>query len=211
MNSGSIPVELQSLLAKLYFLSQIKSGKKPLISNMTFVEKDSWTGWFFRKWHSETRDTCVSEIDKIIEETINVIEIHKHNKNHLTILINALSGSKVGIKSMMTTYRDDPKIIGRIKVQTDNIDIQLNLYRHLIKGYEKNKKTLDTLDIEKILDNEKNKNSEKSDVDSYINFSSNNNKELFQSNKYLHERKPRKNVKPLRRPNTQLSNDNNTE
>lgn len=135
MTNESIPVGLQSLLVKHYFLSQIKSGNKPLISNMTFVESNSWTGWFFRSWHNETRYTCMSDIDKIIDETIDIIKIHKNNKKFLMLVINALSETRIGIQTMLYTYCNDPKIKGRIKVQLDNIDLQLDKYRDLITSF----------------------------------------------------------------------------
>ena len=134
-NSESIPVGVQSLLSKLYFLAQINGGKKPCMSDMSLVESSSWIGSFHRWWNSEDRKTVITDIKQIITETIDALKQHKNNMEFLKLIINALANARVGVESMLTTYRDDPSIIGRIKVQLANMDLQLENYRHFIKGY----------------------------------------------------------------------------
>lgn len=141
MSSESIPVGLQLLLSKHYFLAQITRGKKPCMSNMTLVDASSWMGSFYRRWHGESRKTLMSDIEKIIDETIDYINTHSGQKDFLVLIINAMSGTRVGIESMTTTYRDDPEMLGRIQVQLTNIDLQLNKHQYLIKGYNKIEKT----------------------------------------------------------------------
>jgi len=136
-HNNSIPVGLQDLLTKLDFLAQITRGCKPCMTNMTFVESDSWAGSFYRRyWVKETRKSVISDIEKIVGKTIDSINAHKDTP-FLNIIINALSEAKVGIESLRVTYRDDPEIKSRVSVQLKNIDLQLDAHRHLIKGYDK--------------------------------------------------------------------------
>lgn len=136
MTSESIPVGLQTLLAKHYFLAQIQRGYKPCITNMTLIDASSWSGAIYRAWFGESRKTAISDIEKIISETIDSISIHIHNNAFLRLIINALASTRVGLETMTTTYRSDPDMIGRLKVQLTNIDLQLEEYRPLIKGYK---------------------------------------------------------------------------
>lgn len=146
---NSIPVGLQSLLAKLDFIGQIRGGSKACMSNMTFVDDDSWIGSFYRRfWVKESRKTVISDIEKIINETIESIKVHKDTV-FLKLIINSLSEARIGIDSMKVTYRDDPNIKSRISVQLKNIDIQLEMHRHLIKGYQTGPKVVKDMKIHK--------------------------------------------------------------
>jgi hypothetical protein len=137
--SESIPVGLQTLLAKLNFLAQINRGYKPCISNMTLVDGSSWWGTLWRGWYyGENKKTVMAEISKIVNETIDAITTHKHREEFLKLIVNALANTRVGIESMKTTYRNSPETISNLDVQLTNIDLQLNRYRYLIKGYQHN-------------------------------------------------------------------------
>lgn len=138
--NNSIPVGLQSLLAKLNFLSQITRGHKPCMSDMTLVEATSWTGSFHRMWTGESRKTVIAEIEKIISETIEAIGIHSDTE-FLQLIVNSLSETRIGIETLKITYRGDPEMLSRIKVQLTNIDLQLDVFRDLIKGYKRRGKS----------------------------------------------------------------------
>lgn len=151
MSSESIPVGLQTLLAKHYFLAQITRGYKPCMTNMTLIDASSWWGSFCRTWYGESRKTVISDIEKIVSETIDSISTHKHREEFLRLIINALARTRVGLESMTTTYRSDPDMIGRLRVQLTNIDLQLDKYRGLIKGYSETGPEVDARE-ERIID-----------------------------------------------------------
>jgi len=141
MSSESIPVGLRSLLSKHYFLAQVKAGIIPNMSDSSFTDTTSWVGkWggkFWRFWwYKEDRNTVMSDIENLITDTIDAINTHKDREAFLRLIINALASTRVGLHSMTTTYRDDPALIGRLQVQLTNIDLQLEKYRYLIKGYD---------------------------------------------------------------------------
>lgn len=150
MSSESIPVGLRSLLSKHYFLAQISHNQKPCLSNMTLIDSSSWTGALYRFWYGESRKTGISDIENIISQTIDAIATHKNKPAFLRLIINALASTRVGLESMITTYRDDPAMIGRLQVQLTNIDLQLEEHRDLIKGYSKSSE--DGKTIEKAVD-----------------------------------------------------------
>ena len=131
----TIPTGLQSLLVELDFLSQIQRGKKPLLDFMVLVENDEWLKRFQKWWHGENKDTIMSKIENIVNRTVDAIVDHK-NTAYIGILVNKLSDAKEGIASLLVTYGSFPKTIARINVQLQNIDLQLERYRHLIKGYK---------------------------------------------------------------------------
>lgn len=158
MSSESIPVGLRSLLGKLYFLAQIKAGEKPCMSNMTIVDGDTWTGAFYRFFKGEDRKTCLTVIENIVSQAIDSISVHERKKSFLALVVNALAEARVGVESMLTTYRDDAETKGKIQVQLTNIDIQLDKYRSLIKGYRPE-------DNNEYYDSSRN-NKNKNDVDS---------------------------------------------
>lgn len=145
MSSESIPVGLRSLLSKHYFLAQITSGYKPCMSNMKLVDSKSWMSKPRRYWYGETRKTVISDIENIISQTIDAITIYRKKLSFLKLIINALASTRVGIESMTITYRKDPAMIGKIKVQLTNIDLQLKENRDLIKGYSSDEKIVDDI------------------------------------------------------------------
>lgn len=138
MSSESIPVGLQTLLAKHYFLAQITRGYKPCMTNMTLADASSWVDAFWRRWYGESKKSVLSDVEKIISETIDSITVHQNKPEFLRLIINALASTRVGIESMTTTYRNFPETVGSLKVQLANIDLQLQRHRSMIKGYDNN-------------------------------------------------------------------------
>ena len=134
----SIPTALQILLTDLNFLGQIKRNKKPCISGRVIVDADTWTGAFYRFCKGENRMNAVAKIEQIFNQTVDAIEAHKHT-NHINIIINYASIARDGVSNLKETYQDDPDMKARLDVQLDNIDLQLERFRHLIKGYNDGK------------------------------------------------------------------------
>lgn len=129
----SIPQGLQVLLRDLEFIGQITRGYKPCFSSRSIVE-DTFMGRAYRHWNSEDRIVTMTKIEEIVGRTIDEISNHQ-NTNFISILINAFAKARNGIETLLTTYQKDPDIRSRINVQLQNIDLQLNEYRNLIKGY----------------------------------------------------------------------------
>lgn len=135
--NNSIPRRLQVLLTKLNFLSQITRGFKPCMSNMTLVDASSWYGSFQRSWQGESRKSLIAAVEQIVSETVEAINEHSIDEFLLRLIINALPKAREGVDSLKITYRSDPEIISRVCVQLTSLDLQLEKYRDLIKGYEK--------------------------------------------------------------------------
>lgn len=105
------------------------------MSDMTFVDASSWVGSVVRAWKGESRKTFINEVEKIISQTLEAINTHKNTEYLLSLIINSLSVTKIGVESLKITYRGDPEMLARIDVQITNMDLPLNKYRGLIKGY----------------------------------------------------------------------------
>ena len=87
-----------------------------------------------RWWRSESRKTLVSDIEKVIEKAIGALTTYKDTPEYVELIVNLMADGRVSIDSLTTTYRDDPDMIGEIRVILTNIDLQLKKYPHLIKG-----------------------------------------------------------------------------
>lgn len=131
---NSIPLTLQNLLADLDFLSQIERNMKPCCNDRVLVDADSWSGAFYRFFKGESRMNVISKVEQIVNNTVEAIENQKYNE-HLGLTINALYKASNGILNLSYTYESDPNMKARINVQLKNINIQLDRYRTLIKGF----------------------------------------------------------------------------
>ena len=133
----SIPTGLQILLSDLDFLGQVKRNTKPCTNDRVIVDANSWSGAFYRFFKGENRTNVVSKIEQIVSQTVDAIEAHK-NSDHIKIIINYFANARNGVYSLLTTtYKDDPDIKAKLSVQIDIMDLQLDRFRHLIKGYRR--------------------------------------------------------------------------
>ena len=152
---NSIPVVLQSLLEDLHFLSQIQRNMKPCCNDRVFVDADGWYQTFYRRYKGESRTTVMSKIEQIVNSAIEAIENQKYNE-HLSLTINALYEASNGILNLAYTYDKDPNMKSKINVQMKNINIQLDRFRHLIKGFRPEDVINEMNKFEKICVEEKN-------------------------------------------------------
>ena len=136
---NSIPVSLQSLMADLDFLSQIKRNMKPCCNDRVLVDAESWSGAFYRFFKGESRLNVITKVEQIVHNAIEAIE-NKKFEEHLSLTVNSLYNALDGIHNLVFTYETDPNMKARLNVQIKNIDIQLVRYRYMIKGYQENKK-----------------------------------------------------------------------
>jgi len=136
---NSIPVSLQSLMADLDFLSQIKRNMKPCCNDRVLVDAESWSGAFYRFFKGESRLNVITKVEQIVHNAIEAIE-NKKFEEHLSLTVNSLYNALDGIHNLVFTYENDPNMKARLNVQIKNIDIQLVRYRYMIKGYQENKK-----------------------------------------------------------------------
>ena len=134
---NSIPAALQTLLVDLNFLSQIGRNMKPCFSNRVIVDDEFGSriyrtilGWF----QGEGRINGIMKVEQIINNSIEAIENQRY-REHLPLTINALNSARNGIDNLAYTYADDPDMKSRFSVLLQNIDIQLDRYRNLIKGF----------------------------------------------------------------------------
>lgn len=131
---NSIPTSLQIILADMNFISQIQRNMKPCCNDRVLVDADSWSGAFYRFFKGESRLGVITKVEQIVNSAIEAIENQKYNE-HISLTVNALNSSLSGIENLLFTYQNDPNMKARLNVQIENINIQLNRFRHLIKGY----------------------------------------------------------------------------
>ena len=130
----SIPIGLQTLLADLDFLGQIRRDTKPCCSEKTLMSTNSWITPVYRFMKGENRNNVVAHVEKIVAQTVDAINTHK-NSDHIDTIINYFSNAREGIKELSFVYQNDPNITSKVNVQIEIIDKQLKPFRNLIKGY----------------------------------------------------------------------------
>lgn len=122
--STSIPDTLEKILTQLIFLSQINNGQKPLMISQSIVDAKSWKGAFDRWREKESRKVLISSLKDILTQT-NWALGEYYNTPYFVLLINALEKARIGINSLLTTYKEDPKMVATITVYLSNVDLQL--------------------------------------------------------------------------------------
>ena len=124
---SSIPTHLKELLKNLEFLAMIEKGKKPCLSDMTFVDSASYIGAWKRSQNSESKKQLLNFIDNVIEQTFAAIEDFR-NKEYAPMIIKTLSRANVGINNTETTYKEYPSFVSAVRVYLTNIEHQLKRY-----------------------------------------------------------------------------------
>ena len=143
---NSIPVSLQAQLADLDFLSQIERNMKPCCNDRVLVNSESWTGALYRFFKGESRMTAITKVEQIVNNAIEAIENEKYQE-HISLTINSLYNASNGLLNLSYTYENDPNMKARINVQIKNINIQLERYKHLIKGFRDLKDDRNVIDM----------------------------------------------------------------
>jgi hypothetical protein len=134
MTANSIPDPLRDLLSKLVFLSMIEKGRKPCMHDMTFVKSSSWMGSLRRAVAGEGRKSMIIHINQIVDTAIQAIEEYRDTE-FLSLIVNKLAMSKIGIENLITTYQKHPDTIAKIRICVDNINIQLEKNKQFLQGH----------------------------------------------------------------------------
>lgn len=130
---SSIPTHLKDLLKSLEFLAMIEKGKKPCLSDMTFVDAASWSGAWWRSRHSESKKDLLNFIDNIIDQTFTAIK-DSRNREYIPFLISSLSRAHLGVSNTLLTYQKYPSFTTHIKVVLKNIELNLKSYDPLLES-----------------------------------------------------------------------------
>ena len=107
---------------------------KPCVTSRVLVDSESYMGAMYRTFKGENRNNIISKVEQVFNQTVDAIEAHK-NTDHIKIIINYAAVARNGVASLMDTYASDPDFKSRLKVQIDNIDLQLDRFRNMIRGY----------------------------------------------------------------------------
>jgi len=87
-------------------------------------------------------------VEQIVNNAIEAIENEKYQE-HLSLTINALYKASNGLLNLSHTYQNDPNMKARINVQIENINIQLDRFKHFIKGYRRVDTEKNVIDLTK--------------------------------------------------------------
>lgn len=135
MSTNSIPLTLNDLLVKLKIISMIERGQKINMATMTFIDSSSWLGALKRGIYGEGRKSLMIHLNQIVQQAIGTINEYQ-NTEFCPIIINHLSGAKIGIRNLEITYQSDPSVVAQLDVCISNIDLQLEKNKHLLEGHQ---------------------------------------------------------------------------
>ena len=121
----SFPTDLQDILVKLEFLSQVTKGCKINTKDMSLAPISSWSGSIKRTITGEDRTLTIHYINETIREAAEIIERYKTNHDYIVVLISAYERAKSGIENLSETYQTSSSIVANIRVALANIDLQL--------------------------------------------------------------------------------------
>jgi phosphoribosylanthranilate isomerase len=126
----SFPADLQDVMVKLEFLSQITEGCKINTKDMSLSPASSWLSSIKRTITHEDRNLTVHYINEVIRETTQIIGRYRDNNDYITIILDAFSRAKTGIENLTVTYQASPDIIANIRVMIAGIELQLRNIRN---------------------------------------------------------------------------------
>lgn len=121
---NSIPANLKDLFRNLEYVAMIEKGKKPCLSDMTFVEAKGWLGAWKRYRLSESKGNLAAFLECLIDQTFVALQ-DSRNKDYIPLILNSLSKARAGILNTLETYKDYPAFVSAMRVTISNINLQL--------------------------------------------------------------------------------------
>ena len=141
-----IPGNIKEILINLEYLSKIEQGKKPCMSDQTFVNAygfSSYYGAFVRFMKSEGRKNMMIQINSIVDQALDALVKYK-DADYYALLVEKLLSAKEGLQNLTRTYVKYPRITSDITVCIDNINLQLNKHcRQLVAELKRNRENLE--------------------------------------------------------------------
>lgn len=122
---------LCELLSKLKFFSLLEPGKKPCMNSLSFVNSNSYTGSIYRTLTGESANNLILHIEQLVVNISDVVDEYSKS-SFMSTIINAINDSLKGIKHLLITYKDRPKVIAKLSVSITNINLYIDKYKHLL-------------------------------------------------------------------------------
>lgn len=123
-----IPGNIKEILINLEYLSKLEQGKKPNMSDQTFVNAygfSSFYGAFVRFMKSEGRKNMMIQINSIVDQALDALVKYK-DADYYGLLVEKLLSAKEGLLNLSKTYYKYPRTVSDITICIDNINLQLN-------------------------------------------------------------------------------------
>jgi hypothetical protein len=125
--------EIRDLILFFKIISDIKSGDKYNFGDGKFVSSQSSYWALYRCWNGENRTDLINNMEKRYDEAWECLSDPKEMSVYKNLLVDSIKSSRKGICNLMETYTGDNKIVGRLSILKDKIDIwstpKTNLHR----------------------------------------------------------------------------------
>ncbi len=108
-----IPDNLTKLIIDMEFISAAKVECKPCFSNRTYMNKKSWYGSLYRYYYGESAQECTRFIEMICLKLAKELVINNNN-DYYNILIDKTLSLRLGILTLIDTYKEDIDIVSSL-------------------------------------------------------------------------------------------------
>lgn len=93
---------------------------------MTIVNKNSWTGAFYRWMRGENRTALVSHLESTFEQTKNMLEKYASSQYLIELLLAYMKRAESGLRNLLVTYDTSPATKIRLQVLLSSIQLQFH-------------------------------------------------------------------------------------
>ncbi len=128
-SSYQTDANVQSLLAKLKFISNVNKYEKINCKNFTFEQNTMWSS-LRRFFYNENRFDTFDFVRTTINQSFALISVCYKEQTAFSIqccknLISDIKMAKIGIENLQQTYSADKMFYSKLSVMLQNIDTQL--------------------------------------------------------------------------------------
>ena len=131
--SACVPEPVQQLLVQLEFLALIEKNLKPNMGDMTFSDSNSYLDSLWRMLRREGREKNMVFLEEVVKNALSLFEESRDEEWH-HLLGDALSRARDGIRNLLVTYDNRPKVKAQVLVLLNMIDLRLNESRPSLRG-----------------------------------------------------------------------------
>lgn len=121
----------QNIISKLKFIAKLKENEKIDLQSLQVITADYWPSRLYRTFiaRGESREHTLEFIKEIIGEAFDLCtrymtikqEFYQHVCNSLVL---ALQESKIGLKNLCKTYKDDRMFTSQIESLITTLDVK---------------------------------------------------------------------------------------
>jgi hypothetical protein len=124
----TVPPHLNKTLIMLGVLGMVQQNQKINLTDLSFVSATSWLGSCRRGLSGEGRQELLVELGRLFNDVAQLLDEYSASPEYRSLLLTALTRSKIGLTNLAVTYRQDPHTVSQIEIWQSSINIVLGRY-----------------------------------------------------------------------------------